>query len=167
MLAKVDVVLSDSTMCTAMVVGKDAATDIALLSVGQSGLSAIPMGDSGKLRVGQVAIAIGSPLGFQSTVTAGVISALGRSMRSLNGRLIEGIIQTDAALNPGNSGGPLVDSRSRMIGLNTAIIQMAQGYALPFPSIRSAGWSASYSKKAKLPGVSSVSRVRRFRCPPR
>ena len=135
---EVDVVLSDSTTCTAMVVGKDAATDIALLSVGQSGLSAIPMGDSGKLRVGQVAIAIGSPLGFQSTVTAGVISALGRSMRSLNGRLIEGIIQTDAALNPGNSGGPLVDSRSRMIGLNTAIIQMAQGicFAIPVNTVR-------------------------------
>jgi S1-C subfamily serine protease len=136
--SEVDVILNDGMHCTAMVVGKDAATDIALLSVGQSGLSAIPMGDSGKLRVGQVAIAIGSPLGFQSTVTAGVISALGRSMRSLNGRLIEDIIQTDAALNPGNSGGPLVDSRSRMIGLNTAIIQMAQGicFAIPVNTVR-------------------------------
>jgi S1-C subfamily serine protease len=134
----VDVVLSDSTHCRARVVGKDAATDMALLNVGQSGLSPIAMGDSGRLRVGQLAIAIGSPLGFQSTVTTGVISALGRSMRSMSGRLIENVIQTDAALNPGNSGGPLVDSRSRMIGLNTAIIQMAQGicFAIPVNTVR-------------------------------
>lgn len=136
--SEVDVIFCDSTRCTALVVGKDAATDIALISVGQSGLTPVAMGDSGKLRVGQVAIAIGSPLGFQSTVTAGVISALGRSMRSLNGRLIEDILQTDAALNPGNSGGPLVDSRGRMIGLNTAIIQMAQGicFAIPVNTVR-------------------------------
>jgi S1-C subfamily serine protease len=135
---EVEVALNDGTRCLARVVGMDAATDIALLCVGQSGLPAITLGDSDKLRVGQVAIAIGSPLGFQSTVTAGVISALGRSMRSMSGRLIENVIQTDAALNPGNSGGPLVDSKNRMIGLNTAIIQMAQGicFAIPVNTVR-------------------------------
>ncbi len=135
---EIETILSDGTRCRARVVGQDAATDIALLSVGQSGLSAVTFGDSNRLRVGQVAIAIGSPLGFQSTVTTGVISALGRSMRSLSGRLIDDVIQTDAALNPGNSGGPLVDSRSRMIGINTAIIQMAQGicFAIPVNTVR-------------------------------
>jgi S1-C subfamily serine protease len=135
---EVEVALIDGTSCLASVVGKDPATDIALLCVGQSGLPAVALGDSDKLRVGQVAIAIGSPLGFQSTVTAGVISALGRSMRSMSGRLIENVIQTDAALNPGNSGGPLVDSKNRMIGLNTAIIQMAQGicFAIPVNTVR-------------------------------
>lgn len=135
---EVTVTLNDGTHCLARVVGSDAATDIALVCVGQSGLPAVTLGDSDKLRVGQVAIAIGSPLGFQSTVTAGVISALGRSMRSMSGRLIENVIQTDAALNPGNSGGPLVDSRNNMIGLNTAIIQMAQGicFAIPVNTVR-------------------------------
>jgi len=136
--AEIETVFNDGTRCRAQVVGEDPATDIALLSVGQSGLSAVRFGDSNTLRVGQLAIAIGSPLGFQSTVTTGVISALGRSMRSLSGRLIDDVIQTDAALNPGNSGGPLVDSRSRMIGINTAIIQMAQGicFAIPVNTVR-------------------------------
>ncbi|MGA9047896.1 MAG: trypsin-like peptidase domain-containing protein [Dehalococcoidia bacterium] len=136
--AEIETVFNDGTRCRARVVGEDPATDIALLSVGQSGLSPVRFGDSNALRVGQLAIAIGSPLGFQSTVTTGVISALGRSMRSLSGRLIDDVIQTDAALNPGNSGGPLVDSRSRMIGINTAIIQMAQGicFAIPVNTVR-------------------------------
>jgi len=136
--AEVDVVLSDGGSCRGQIIGKDAATDVALLSIGQAGLPAVRFGDSAALRVGQLAIAIGSPLGFQRTVTTGVISALGRSMRSLSGRLIENVIQTDAALNPGNSGGPLVDSRSRMIGINTAIIQMAQGicFAIPVNTVR-------------------------------
>ena len=133
-----EVVTYEGTHFTAHLVGKDASTDLALVRVGASSLPAISLGDSGRLRPGQVAIAIGSPLGFQRTVTAGVISALGRSMRSKSGRLIEEVIQTDAALNPGNSGGPLVDSRGRLIGINTAIIQMAQGicFAIPVNTVR-------------------------------
>jgi S1-C subfamily serine protease len=136
--ASIEAVTFEGMHFTADVVGKDASTDLALVRIGAAGLPAIGLGDSGKLRPGQVAIAIGSPLGFQGTVTAGVISALGRSMRSKSGRLIEEVIQTDAALNPGNSGGPLVDSRGRLIGINTAIIQLAQGicFAIPVNTVR-------------------------------
>jgi S1-C subfamily serine protease len=136
--ASIEAVTFEGMHFTADVVGKDAATDLALVRIGAAGLPAVSLGDSGRLRPGQVAIAIGSPLGFQGTVTAGVISALGRSMRSKSGRLIEEVIQTDAALNPGNSGGPLVDSRGRLIGINTAIIQMAQGicFAIPVNTVR-------------------------------
>jgi S1-C subfamily serine protease len=123
----VEVSLADGTTCRAEVVGQDPATDIALLRVSGPGLAMVSLGDSDRLKVGQVAIAVGNPLGFQSTVTAGVISALGRSLRSRTGRLIENVIQTDAALNPGNSGGPLLDSTGNVIGINTAIIQYAQG----------------------------------------
>ncbi len=138
----VEISLADGTGYTAKVVGQDPATDLAMLSVPGSGLPIAHLGDSSKLRVGQLAIAIGNPLGFQSTVTAGVISALGRSLRSRSGRLIENIIQTDAALNPGNSGGPLVDSRGLVIGINTAIIPYAQGicFAIPVDTLR---WVAS------------------------
>jgi S1-C subfamily serine protease len=134
----VEVSLADSTTCAAEVIGQDTATDIALLRVTGSGLPMAALGDSDKLKVGQLAIAVGNPLGFQSTVTAGVISALGRSLRSRTGRLIENVIQTDAALNPGNSGGPLVDSRGGVIGINTAIIQYAQGicFAIPVNTMR-------------------------------
>jgi S1-C subfamily serine protease len=136
--ASIGITLSEGTEFSAELIGHDPATDLALLRVPGSGLPATRLGDSDKLKVGQLVIAIGNPLGFQSTVTAGVVSALGRSLRSRTGRLIENIIQTDAALNPGNSGGPLVDSRGMVVGINTAIIQFAQGicFAIPVNTLR-------------------------------
>ncbi len=139
---KIEVTLTSGVSYQASLIGIDPSTDLAILRVLANNLPFAILGDSDKLRVGQIAIAIGNPLGFQSTVSAGVISALGRSMRSKSGRLIDNIIQTDALLNPGNSGGPLVDSQANVVGINTAMIAMAQGIGLAIPS-NTVTWIAS------------------------
>ena len=149
---ELEVSLTDGRRLPASLTGEDPASDLAVIRAGGGGLPSARFGESARLRVGQLVIAIGNPFGFQSTVSAGVVSALGRSLRSTTGRLIDNVIQTDVALNPGNSGGPLVDSRGRVVGVNTAIFAMAQGISFAIP-IDTATWV--------IPQLMAHGRVRR------
>lgn len=131
---EINVAFTDGQKLKAELIGDDPGSDLAVIRVNQNGLKAVEFANSAKLMPGQLAIAIGNPFGFENTVTAGVVSALGRTLRTQNGRLIDDVIQTDASLNPGNSGGPLVNSNGKVIGVNTAIIRSAQGICFSIAS---------------------------------
>jgi S1-C subfamily serine protease len=136
---EIEVSFTDGRVVAAQVVGADPPTDLAVLRAARGDLAAVTLGDSDELQVGQLAIAIGNPLGFRNSVSSGVISAVGRSLRTGSGRLIDNIIQTDAPLNPGNSGGPLVDSQGHVVGVNTAISAQGQAIGLAVP-VNTAKW---------------------------